>query len=80
MVSLPFSSHRLHHRELGMNVHFFIAILPIANRAYGDVTLGALKPQIFINGHIKECVEAHASTLATSVIILPQTPFSIWRL
>lgn len=33
---------------------------------------GALKSQVLINGHIKECIEAHAPTLTTWVIILPQ--------
>ena len=35
---------------------------------------GALKPQMLINSHIKEYVEAHALTLTTCVIILPQFP------
>ena len=35
---------------------------------------GALKPQMLINGHIKEGIEAHAPTLTTWVIILPQSP------
>ena len=26
---------------------------------------GALKPQMLINGHIEECIEAHAPTLTT---------------
>ena len=32
---------------------------------------GALKPQMLINGHIKECMEAHAPTVMTWVNILP---------
>ena len=32
---------------------------------------GALKPQMLINSHIKECIEAHAPTLTTRVNILP---------
>ena len=35
---------------------------------------GALKPQVLINGHIKECIEAHAPTLTTRVNIPPQSP------
>ena len=35
---------------------------------------GALKPQMFFNGHIKEHIEAHAPTLTPGVIILPQSP------
>ena len=38
MVSLPFSSHRLSHRGLGIHVHLGISTLPIANKACGDVT------------------------------------------
>ena len=38
MVSLLFSSHKLSHRWLGINVHLGIGTLPIVNKACGDVT------------------------------------------
>ena len=54
MVSLPFSSHKLSLRGLGIHVHLGVGTLPTVNKACGDVTPGALKPQIFINNRIKE--------------------------
>ena len=38
MVSLSFSSHKLNHREIGINVHLGIGALPVVNKACGDVT------------------------------------------
>ena len=38
---------------------------------------GALKPQMLINGHIKESIKAHAPTLTTRVNILPHFDTSI---
>ena len=32
---------------------------------------GALKPQMLINGHIKEGIQAHVPTLTACIIILP---------
>ena len=60
MVSLPFSSHKLSHRGLGINVHLGIGTLPIVNKPMDMLLLGALMPQMLINSHIKE---AHAPTL-----------------
>ena len=72
MVSLLFSSGKRSHRGLGVNVYLGIGPLPIVNRPVGMLLSGALKPQMLINSHIKECIEAHAPTLTTWVIILPQ--------
>ena len=35
---------------------------------------GALKSQMFINGHIKECFKAPAPTLTIPVSVLPRSP------
>ena len=69
--SLPFSSHKLSHRGLGINIHLGICTLPIVNKACGDVTSGDLKPQMLIYSHIKECIEAYSPTLTTWVIVPP---------
>ena len=63
MVSLPFSSHKLSHRGLGINVHLGIGTLPIVNNPVGLLLSGALKPQRLINGRIEGCIEAQAPTL-----------------
>ena len=39
---------------------------------------GALTPHMLINGHIKECIKAHAPTLTTWVNILPQIDTQSW--
>ena len=36
---------------------------------------GALKPQMLINSHIKECIKAHAPTPTTWLIFLPHSHF-----
>ena len=38
MVPLPFSSHKLSHMGLGINVHLGVGTLPIVNKSCGDVT------------------------------------------
>ena len=44
----------------------------------GILLFGALKPQMLINSHIKECIKALAPTLTTELIFcLISTPFSI---
>lgn len=73
MASLPFSCCKLNHGGLGINVHLGPEdTLPIVNKACGGVTLWTLKPQIVINGHIKEWTGAHAPTLAIWVTHLSQ--------
>ena len=62
-MSLSFSPCKRSHRGLGITVHLGVGTLPTVNRDCGDVTPGALKPQMFINGHIKECIQAHAPSL-----------------
>ena len=69
-----------------------IGTLPIVNNACGEGTFlqytrpvgillsGALKPQMLINSHIKECIEACAPTLTTWVIILPHCHLKILNL
>ena len=64
MVSLPFSSQKLSHRGLGINIHLGIGTLSIVNKGR-DVTVGmllpaALKPQMLINSHMEECIKAYA--------------------
>ena len=65
MVSLPFSSCKLSHRGLEINVHLSVGTLPRANKVCGMLLPGALKPQMLIYGHIKEGMEALAPPRTT---------------
>ena len=66
MVSLPFSSHKLSHRGLEINVHLVVGTLAIVHKACGMLLPGAPNPQMLISSHFKECIKAHVPILTLS--------------
>ena len=59
----PFLSFLLYQlrRGLEIKVHVGVGTLPIIKKACGELLSGALKPQMLISSHIKECIEEFPS-------------------
>ena len=74
LTESPFLSFLFYQLRSGLEIKVHVGIVTpsIVNKWVEILLSGALKTQMLINGHIKECIEAHAPTLTTWVIILPQ--------
>ena len=79
MVSLSSSLILSHHSShsyqlrsgLEIKVHVEEGAFPTVNKACGESLFGALEPQMFIDSHIKDCIQAQTPPRSTWVNILP---------